>query len=175
MKDYYKILGVSRTASTDEIKKAYKMLAKKYHPDVCKEADAEQKFKEIQEAYDVLSNPVSKQRYDNPTPPRDFIFPFGFDDPFGIMDNFWRKQTKNVYSTIQTQIQIDYLDMILGATKTINISNELINIIIPELSPNGLTLHISKGNRDYYITLVARLPKNLTSEEKKALESLRKK
>jgi len=65
MKDYYKILGVERNASEDDIKKAYRNLAKKYHPDVNKSADAEAKFKEIQEAYEVLSDPNKRRQYDS--------------------------------------------------------------------------------------------------------------
>ena len=53
-KDYYKILGVSRTATADDIKKAYRKMALKYHPDKNKSPEAEEKFKEVAEAYDVL-------------------------------------------------------------------------------------------------------------------------
>ena len=56
-RDYYEVLGISKGASDAEIKKAYRSLAKKYHPDVNKEAGAEAKFKEINEAYEVLSDP----------------------------------------------------------------------------------------------------------------------
>ncbi|MBQ1691432.1 MAG: DnaJ domain-containing protein, partial [Erysipelotrichaceae bacterium] len=63
-RDYYEVLGISKSASEDEIKKAYRKLAKQYHPDVNKAPDAEAKFKEINEAYEVLSDPQKKATYD---------------------------------------------------------------------------------------------------------------
>ena len=63
-RDYYEVLGLSKGASDDEIKKAFRKLAKKYHPDINKEPGAEEKFKEINEAYEVLSDPKKKTTYD---------------------------------------------------------------------------------------------------------------
>lgn len=63
-KDYYSILGVSNAASAQEIKQAYRKLALKYHPDKNKSKEAEEKFKEINKAYEVLSDPKKKQQYD---------------------------------------------------------------------------------------------------------------
>jgi curved DNA-binding protein len=63
-KDYYQILGVARDAAQADIKKAYRRLARKYHPDVSKEADAEERFKEVSEAYETLHDPAKRAAYD---------------------------------------------------------------------------------------------------------------
>ena len=62
--DYYQILGVSRDAGTSDIKKAYRKLARKYHPDVNQDAGAEEKFKQVNEAYEVLKDTDKRQAYD---------------------------------------------------------------------------------------------------------------
>lgn len=78
-RDYYEVLGVPRTASEEEIKKAYRSLAKKYHPDVSTEENAAEKFKEIQEAYEVLSDPAKREQYNQ----------FGHEGPqMGGFDGF---------------------------------------------------------------------------------------
>src|SRR5215213_8863381 len=76
--DYYKTLGVEKKASQDDIKKAYRKLARQYHPDTNKDTGAEDRFKEVSEAYDVLSDPDKRKRYD-----RGGMNPFGGGSPFG--------------------------------------------------------------------------------------------
>ncbi|MCB0358708.1 MAG: DnaJ domain-containing protein, partial [Bdellovibrionales bacterium] len=86
-RDYYEVLGVSRTASKEEIQKAYKRLARKFHPDVNKEAGAEDKFKEVAEAYEVLKDPEKRKRYDalgaNWKNGQEFQPPPGWEEMFG--------------------------------------------------------------------------------------------
>lgn len=85
-KDYYEIMGVARDASADDIKRAYRRLARKYHPDVSKEKDAEARFKEVGEAYEVLRDPEKRAAYDalgtrktgeDFRPPPEWHFDFG--------------------------------------------------------------------------------------------------
>ncbi|HMK86331.1 MAG TPA: DnaJ C-terminal domain-containing protein [Steroidobacteraceae bacterium] len=102
-KDYYDTLGVSRGASAEEIKRAYRKLARKYHPDVSKERNAEAKFKDVQEAYEVLKDPEKRAAYDQlghnyrpgqqfrPPPDWEQRFSFGnqrFSDLNGFSDFF---------------------------------------------------------------------------------------
>src|SRR6202166_235689 len=103
-KDYYEVLGVTRAADADAVKRAYRKLARKFHPDVSKEKNAENKFKEVQEAYEVLRDPEKRAAYDqlgrdyrtgqNFRPPPDWSQRFGhsgsqrFSDLNGFSDFF---------------------------------------------------------------------------------------
>src|SRR4051794_33891182 len=92
-KDYYKLMGVERNAKAEDIKRAYRRLARKYHPDVSKEPNAEAKFKDLQEAYEVLKDPEKRAAYDQLgsqwrqgqqfTPPPDWGRDFEFTTGFG--------------------------------------------------------------------------------------------
>jgi curved DNA-binding protein len=93
--DYYATLGVPRDASAEDIKKAYRKLARKFHPDVSKEKNAEEKFKEVQVAYDTLSDPEKRAAYDQLgqyRPGEDFRPPPGWERQFrfeqGNLDDF---------------------------------------------------------------------------------------
>lgn len=79
MKDYYSILGVEKSASEQDIKKAYRTLSKKHHPDICKDSDAEDKFKDIAEAYEIIGNKDKRSQYDRGG---SSFGGFGFDDIF---------------------------------------------------------------------------------------------
>jgi curved DNA-binding protein CbpA len=97
-KDYYEVLGVNKDASDNEIRRAYKKLAVKWHPDKHPDnkKEAEEKFKEISEAYSVLSDPKKKSEYDN----EGFSFEDfgGFDDfdPFSMFDSFFGKDLESM-------------------------------------------------------------------------------
>lgn len=143
-RDYYEVLGISKGASEDEIKKAYRKLAKKYHPDVNKAPDAEEKFKEINEAYEVLSDPQKRATYDQ----FGFAgmdgagfgqgfsgFSGGFDDLGDIFSSFFGGDMGGFGSArgrtntgpmrgddILKRLEIGFMEACFGTTKTIRIN-----------------------------------------------------
>jgi len=115
MKDYYEILGVSRNASLDEIKQRYRELALKYHPDRNKDKNAEEKFKDINEAYAVLSNPEKRKEYDN-------IGSYKFNEMFSEADIFRDFNISSAFKDID--INFEGLDDILNDFGIFSFKNE---------------------------------------------------
>ena len=142
-RDYYEVLGIDKNAKQEEIKSAYRKLVKKYHPDINKEKDAEEKFKEIQEAYDTLSDENKRSNYDR------FGHAFdqsaagqnggtefysesnfgnfgGFEDIinsfFGGEERSRKRKTSNIGSDVLKRIEISFMNAVLGTTISMNIT-----------------------------------------------------
>ncbi len=138
-KDYYEILGIKKGASDDEIKSAYRQMAKKYHPDLNKSPEASEKFKEINEAYSVLGDSAKRQNYDqygSADGPQGFggggFSGFssegfgGFEDIFNIFSNFGGRTAKTkkqeVGADLMTNITISFEEAAFGVEKEIIIN-----------------------------------------------------
>jgi curved DNA-binding protein len=136
-KDYYQTLGVAREAPADEIRKAFRKLARKYHPDVSKEADAEARMKEVNEAYAVLSDPEKRAAYDQlgrnyrpgeefrPPPDWDAGFEFSHHDFQGadfsdfFAELFGRMGARGHGQDHYAKVLLDVEDAFLGAARQI--------------------------------------------------------
>lgn len=133
-RDYYEVLGVDQNASVDEVKKAYRKLARKYHPDVNKEADAEDKFKEVKEAYDTLSDPQKKARYDqfgHADPNQGFggagDFGGGFGDIFDMFFGGGGRRNPNAPrqgADLQYTMTLEFKEAVFGKETEIEIPRE---------------------------------------------------
>ncbi len=134
-RDYYEILGISRTASQEEIRAAYRRLARRYHPDVSKEPDAEQRFKEINEAYQVLSDKEKRMAYDRYGHAGIDVndlggfggFGFGFEDIFEDLFGFGtrmrrRRQGPQRGGDLRYDLTITFEEAVFGCQKEIEIA-----------------------------------------------------
>ena len=133
-RDYYEVLGVSQSADTTEIKTAFRRLARQYHPDVSQESGAEEKFKEINQAYEVLADDEKRARYDrfghagvnggggNYGPG---MGGFGFDDIFDIFNSAFgdtptgRRRAPNGGRDRRVDVTIDFVEAVFGVEKEI--------------------------------------------------------
>jgi len=209
-RDYYDILGVSKSATDDEIKKAYRKLAMENHPDMVSDGDKkthEERFKEINEAYQVLSDGQKRKMYDTyghagmgqGAPgagtegfggqgfggnwgPFTYTYssnaggqnPFGAVDPFEVFQDFFgfrgfgsQRQPKRG-KNLSYQLEIDFVDAVKGAQKTIKVETGSITIKIPQGARDGTELRFAgRGlpgpngtpSGDLFIILQVRTPK----------------
>jgi len=162
-RDYYEVLGVAKGASEDEIKKSYRTLVKKYHPDVNKAPDAADKFKEVQEAYEVLSDPQKRATYDQfgfagmdgsaqggfggGNPFEGFSGGGGFDDLNDIFSSFFgggssgRRQASNNPRQGEDrfmQMRVSFMDAIFGKQQTIDLD---VDETCPDCMGSGARSH----------------------------------
>ncbi len=134
-RDYYDVLGVSRESASEQIKKAYRRLAHKYHPDRNKEHDAETKFKEAAEAYEVLSDSTKRQRYDqfghtglSGQGVHDFSH-MGVGDIFSMFNDIFgegvggRRQSR-AGADLQTEVELTLAEVLSGAERSIPFSRQ---------------------------------------------------
>jgi curved DNA-binding protein len=164
-KDYYAELGVPQTATADEIKRAYRKLARKYHPDVSKEPGAEARFKEVAEAHEALIDPERRAAYDHVLERRASGQPFEqpaawegredaeFSQFFEAM--FGRGRGRAGPVTRQgddhhAQLAIDLRDAYHGATRTVSLQGRQLEIHIPKAVRAGQQLRLSgQGGRGH--------------------------
>jgi len=175
-KDYYEILGVARDAKPEDIKRAYRRMARKYHPDVSKEPDAEERFKEVNEAHEVLSDTKKRAAYDRLgsgwregqdfRPPPDFDFTYSSDqaspEDLSRFSDFFASIFGHGFSGAGTRgfddfarasrdqtarIAITLEEAFQGTTRTLQLST-------PELDAQGHVRHSSR-------TLRVRIPKGV--------------
>jgi curved DNA-binding protein len=149
-KDYYEVMGLGRDASQEDIKRAYRRLARKYHPDVSKAPDAEERFKELGEAYEVLKDPDKRAAYDELgerwkegqefKPPPDWNFDFGGASRRGHFSDFFEDLFGGAHGGASTfrgpganafaQVDIDLEQAFAGGTRTISLERM-------EMTPQG--------------------------------------
>lgn len=195
-KDYYQILGVSKNASTEEIKKAYRKLALQYHPDRGGGKDAEEKFKEVNEAYQILSDQQKRQRYDQfgDAAFRPGAGGFGGGNPFegfgrgqsgfqgdfsgfgfgGGLGDIFEDFFGAAFSQVQAQVNISPAQAVLGETLNLEVGGEKIEFKIPAGTQSGTSFRFpGKGNQmrngrrgDLILTINIEMPKHLSKEQR---------
>lgn len=189
--DYYKLLGVSKTASQDEIKRAFRKKAHALHPD--KGGDAEE-FKKVNEAYRVLSDPQKRKQYDQfgAAGPmgggqggfsgnyQDFDFGGGFAG-FGGFGDIFSEMFGAAMANVQAEVQISVPQAVLGDTVELRVGNEKLKLEIPAGTQDGQQM-IFRGKGNAYrngrgdLTIILRvvIPRKLSRKERDLYDQLRK-
>lgn len=149
--DYYETLGVNHTTSPGDIKKAYRRLASKHHPD---KGGDEAAFKKIQEAYEVLSDPQKKHQYDNPQPDWQQNVPPGFDnvDIQDIFSQFFRQNQRqpNRNPDVVMDLQIELHESFTGTEKILDTGYGKFKLTIPAGTSHGTKFNMrGKGPVNY--------------------------
>lgn len=172
-RDYYEVLGVSKSATSEEIKRAYRKLALQWHPDKNKAAHATEKFKEINEAYSVLSDTSKKAQYDRfghagvgsqggQQGPFQYSQSYGnvgdffkdfsqggyssgdFNNPFDIFESFFGSRTPPRQQKSIYRMQLTFMEAARGIEKTVTIDNEAKRIKIPAGVSSGTRIRFSE-------------------------------
>lgn len=198
-KDYYKTLGVSKSATAEEIKKAYRKLALQYHPDRGGDKETEAKFKEVNEAYQVLSDPAKRRQYDqfgdstfrgNGSGGQgfggfdfsgfqgggfgDFDFTGGFGD---ILGDFFGQ----AMSQVQAELQISPAQAVLGDKISVEVGGQRIDFEIPPGTQSGDSFRFAGKGRstrngkkgDLILTMKIVMPRKISREQADLWEKLR--
>jgi len=200
MNDFYKILGISKSASADEIKKAYRKLALEHHPD---KGGDEVEFKKINEAYQTLSDAQKRAQYDQygqtfsgngggtggysaqggPASGWDFGGGQGFEFNFGggglgdIFGDFF----SSAFATIQAEVEISPAQAVIGDTLEIQVDSEKITLDVPPGTQDGTQFRFkgkgrqtNQGRRgDLILAVRIRMPERLSSEQKELWSKLK--
>jgi len=199
--DYYKTLGISKNATAEEIKKAYRKLALQHHPDRGGSSESEKKFKEANEAYQILSDPEKRSRYDQfgdaafrgnaggyggqQSGGFDFsgfgqgdFSGFGFSGGLGdIFEDFFGQQV----SQVQAELNISPAQAVLGDKINLEVGGEKIQFDIPVGITSGTSFRFPGKGRGYrggkkgdlILTVNIQMPKHISKEQRELWEKLR--
>jgi len=196
MTDYYKVLEVDKNVNDEDLKKSYRRLSKLYHPDTTvdetKKKEFEEKFKEISNAFRVLSDPQERAAYDNPRPnvPPGFNpfmngggFSFNMNDIFARMGgvNFGTTGGANFFTQqiVSVNAEISIQQMFLGGEVETDSPAGKIKFAIPPFTPPGrvFPVRVNQNNNPnqqliIQVKMVLKMPSSLTDEQKKKIQEL---
>lgn len=186
-KDYYTILGVSRGASDEEIKRAYRKLAQEHHPD---KGGEEKRFKEVSEAYSILGSKEKRAQYDRfgtASPNGDGFNGFGGfsgaggESPFGDIGDIFESFFGQAFSQVQAQLSISLTQAVLGDTLELEVGGERVRLTVPPGTQDQTSFRLPgkgrahrNGRGDLILTVKIMLPRRLSRDQRRLFEELKK-